>query len=65
MRISKLLWTYRPDLGFRSNYSYLNALTGCSVAARRAGKTLAITAINTAPEEIHATVSGSTIVGIL
>ena len=45
-------------------YSCLSASTGCSRAARRAGNTLAKTAIPMAPMATRTTINGLTIVGI-
>ena len=47
-----------------SSYSYRNASTGCSRAARMAGSTLASTAISIAPNTIQLTVNQLIIVGI-
>ena len=46
------------------DYSNRSALTGCILAARSAGKTLAITAMATAPIITQISVNGSMMVGI-
>ena len=46
--------------GFRIFHSYRNACTGCSDAARRAGRMLASTAISIAPSDTQITITGFT-----
>ena len=46
------------------SYSYRNARTGCSIAARRAGKTLNTTAMATAPRLTRMTLQAWMSVGI-
>ena len=54
-----------PASVLRRCYSYRRASTGCSLAARFAGRMLAATAMIIAPTTIHVTVQGITMAGIL
>lgn len=52
------------NAGNGTHYSYLRQRTGCSKAARRAGRMLASTAMSTAPSPTQKTIVSETLVGI-